>query len=312
MPFISVVTPVYKAADIVDELHRQLVSVLETITEDYEIIMVNDGCPAGSGEKIAALARKDPKLKFVDLARNFGQHIAISAGIAHASGDYIVVMDCDLQDPPQAIPAMLQKLRDSGGEVIFAERINRKENIRKKFYSRAFNYCIRKISDEKNVSDRDTGNFSIITNKVAKEFCKFGETKRNYGSIIGWLGFDLLYEPVECASRYAGESSYTFFKSIKHALSITLFQSVKPLFISIFFGSISAIACICFGAYLIYNFMAGDITAPGYFSLMFIVTLIGAMLFFTLAIMSVYIANIFQEQHNRPLFVVKRTINLDK
>ena len=100
MPYISVVTPVYNAVNIVEELHHRLVEHLEAITDDFEIIMVNDACPYGSGEKIAEIAAKDPRVKFMELARNFGQHIAISAGLDYAEGEYVVVMDCDLQDPP--------------------------------------------------------------------------------------------------------------------------------------------------------------------------------------------------------------------
>lgn len=311
MPYISVVTPVYNAVNIVDELYARLVENLEKITSDFEIIMVNDACPHGSGSRIAALAQKDKRVKFIDLARNFGQHIAISAGLDYAEGDYVVVMDCDLQDPPDKIELLLRELIKSGKEVIFAIREHRKEKFLKIFYSKSFQYIMGKFTEDVFKCDKDVGNFSIITHKVVLEIRKLREMKRNYGSLVRWCGFESAYVPVEVEARFEGQSSYTFFKSLKHAFSIMLQQSVKPLYISVFFSLISFVVACLFAVFILYNYFSENYTVSGYAGIMFALSLMSSMIFFILAIISIYIANIFDEQHNRPLYVIGRTINIE-
>lgn len=312
MPYISVVTPVYKAAAIVDELYAQLVANLQEITSDFEIVMVNDGCPEGSGEKIAALARADSRVKFIDLARNFGQHIAISAGLDYASGDYVVVMDCDLQDPPDKINDLLQALLSSRKEVIFAVREKRKEKFLKRFCSVGFRTVMGFFTDQLFYTDKDIANFSIISRKAVLEVRKLREVSRNYGSLLRWCGFECAYLPVEMDERYEGTSSYTFVKSLKHAFRILLQQSVKPLYVSVLFSICSFIGACFFAGNILYNHFWGNYGVSGYAGIMLTITLVSSMIFFTLAIMSIYIANIFQEQHKRPLYVVARCLNIDR
>lgn len=307
---ISIVTPVYNAVNIVDELYNQLVENVSRITDDFEIVMVNDACPYGSGEKIAALARKDSRVKFIDLARNFGQHIAISAGLDYASGDYVVVMDCDLQDPPDKIGVLFDALKQSGKEVAFSVRENRKEGFLKLFYSKTFSSVMRLLSDKIYVTDKNIGNFSIVSAKVVKEIRKLREYNRSYFGLVKWCGFDICYCPIEAQARFEGKSGYTFFKSLKHAFHILMQQSVKPLFVSVAFSLLCFVASFVFAGLILYNHFAGNYAVNGYAGIMFALTFIGALLFLTLAIMSVYLANIFQESHRRPLYVVGRSMNV--
>lgn len=310
MPYISVVTPVYNAVNIVDELYKRLVENLEKISDNFEIIMVNDACPYGSGEKISALAQKDGRVKFIDLARNFGQHIAISAGLDHAEGDYVVVMDCDLQDPPDKIGILLDELKASGKEVVFAVRENRKEGFLKKFYSGTFRAVMGLLTDKIFRCDKDVGNFSIISQKVVYEVRRLREMNRNYGSLVRWCGFEFAYVTIEAEERFEGSSAYTFRKSLKHAFRILLQQSVKPLFVSIVFSLLSFIFSCFFAGIILYNHFSGNYEVSGYAGIMFAITLISSMIFLTLAVMSMYLANIFQEQHQRPLYVVTRVMNI--
>ena len=309
MPYISVVIPVYKAVNIVDELYKSLVENLEKITSDYEIILVNDACPCGSGEKIATLAQKDKRVKFIDLSRNFGQHIAISAGLDHAEGDYVVVMDCDLQDPPDMISPLLNRLKESGKEVVFAVREHRKEGRVKRFYSKSFQYVMGRLSSDFFKCDQDVGNFSIITHNVVIELRKLREAQRNYGSLVRWCGFESAYLPLQSEARFEGHSSYTFLKSIKHAVNIMVQQSVKPLYISMLFFLLSSVASCFFAVALFTSVFLGS-TPDSYTGIMFALSLLGSMIFLTLLIMSVYLANIVEEAHNRSLYVVRRTINI--
>ena len=312
MPHISVVTPVYNAVNIIPELHRRLVENLEAITDDFEIIMVNDACPYGSGAKIAEIAEKDQRVKFIDLARNFGQHIAISAGLDYAEGDYVVVMDCDLQDPPHEIGTLLEELKKSGKEVIFAIRKNRKDNLLKKTESDLFNRIMRGLTNRIYHGEKGAGNFSIITHKVVLASRKLREHHRCYGSIIQYCGFESAYLPVEADERFEGASSYTFIRSIRLAFSILLQQSARPLFISALFSICCFLAAVLFAGTIVYHKLTGQYDISGYAGIMFTITLIGAMIFLTLAIMSLYLANIFEEVKGRPLYVTSKTVNIEE
>lgn len=312
MPYISVVTPVYNAVDIVDELYRQLVENLETITKDFEIIMVNDADPTGSAAKIAALAQKDKRVKLIDLARNFGQHIAISAGLDYAEGEYIVVMDCDLQDPPNKIPLLLEELKKSGKEVVFTDRQKRKEGFLKKFYSSAFRKCMSCLVDKEFINDKNVGNFSIITHKAVLALRKLKEMNRCYFAMIQWCGFEIAFVPIEAEKRFAGKSGYTFWKSLKHAFRILLQTSVKPLYLSIIFCILCFIGAVGLVGVVFYNYYTGHYTIAGYASIMTLIAVVGAMLFFILAVMSMYLATIFQETHRRPLYIIGRSLNIEE
>ena len=310
MPYISVVTPIYNAVDIVDELYHQLVENLEKITTDFEIIMVNDADPTGSSAKIAALAQKDKRVKLIDLARNFGQHIAISAGLDYAEGDYVVVMDCDLQDPPSKISLLLEELKKSGKEVIFAIRENRKEGFFKKFYSDIFKKFKNLLSDKIFQGDENIGNFSIITQKVVKNIRKLKERNRSYAGLITWCGFSPICVSIENEERFAGKSGYTFWKSLQFAISIILQQSVKPLYLSIIFCILCSLGAIILASIVCYNYYTGHYTIAGYASIMTVVAIVGAMMFLILAVMSIYLATVFQETHGRPLYVIGHLLNI--
>lgn len=312
MPYISVVTPVYNAVNIVEELHRRLVESLEAITDDFEIIMVNDACPYGSGKKIAEIAARDSRVKFIDLARNFGQHIAISAGLDYAEGDYVVVMDCDLQDPPHKIIVLLEALKQSGKEAIFAIRKNRKDSFLKKAESNAFNAVMRKLTSRIYHGEKGAGNFSIITHRVVLAYRKLREHQRCYGAIIQYCGFELEYLPIEGEERFEGTSSYTLLKSVRLAFSILLQQSARPLFISAFFSVCSFLAAFFFAGIILYNKISGRYDVSGYAGIMFTLTLIGGMIFITLAVMSLYLANIFDEVKGRPLYIINKTVNIEE
>ncbi len=310
MPYISVVTPVYNAVNIVGELYRRLTETLSRITPDYEIVMVNDACPFGSGDKIEELARKDPKVKYIGLSRNFGQHVAISAGLDYASGDYVVVMDCDLQDPPDKIPYLLEELKKSGKSACFAVREKRKEGFLKLFYSKAFNVAMRLLSDNIFYTNKNVGNFSVIQKKVVQNIRKLKEKNRSYFGLVRWCGFEILYVPVESQRRFEGKSAYTFLKSLKHAFHILLQQSVKPLFVSVFFSLFSFLVSCIFAGLILYNHLSGNYGVSGWASIMFAISLTASAVFLTLAVISLYIANLFEESRGRPLYVIDRTVNL--
>ena len=172
-----------------------------------------------SGYEIAA---RDTRVKYISLARNFGQHIAISAGLDYADGDYVFVMDCDLQDPPEEMGRLLDTLRRSGSEICFAVRNNRKEGWLKLFESAMFGFVIRRITDGVFWCQHDIANFSVITHKAVMAFREVKEPNRSYTGVLFWLGFSKVFVPIESRERFSGHSGYTLWKGIKLATNIIL------------------------------------------------------------------------------------------
>lgn len=311
-PFLSVVTPVYNAPGIVDELHKRLCGELEKITDRFEIIMVDDCCPHGSGVKCREIAARDPRVKFVALARNFGQHIAISAGLDYAEGDYVFVMDCDLQDPPDEMGRMFDTLRRSKAEICFACRNNRKEGWLKLFESAVFNFFMRRMTDHVFWCRHNIGNFSVITRKVVMAFRKVREPNRSYAGVLFWLGFRKVFMPIESRERFAGHSGYTFWKSVRHAMNIILQQSVKPLLLSAVFAflasALAGVSCIV----VVWKWINQGNAPTGWSSIIVIMSVLFAMVFIVLTVMCIYVANLFVEIHRRPLYTVRGTMNLPR
>ena len=309
-PFLSVVTPVYNAPEIVEELHRQLCEQLEKLTDRFEIVMVDDCCPRGSGAKCREVAARDPRVKVIELARNFGQHIAISAGLDYAEGDYVFVMDCDLQDPPDEMGRLLETLRGSDAEICFACRTARKEKWLKLLESRLFGYVICHITDRVFWCDQNIGNFSVITRKAVRAFRRVKEPNRSYAGVLLWLGFRKVYMTIESRARFAGQSGYTFWKSLRHAMNIILQQSVKPLLLSAVFAFLASILAVGSSVAVVWKWIAYGDAPTGWSSTIVIVSSLFAMLFMVLTVMCVYMANLFVEIHRRPLYTIRDTMNL--
>lgn len=309
MPYLSIVTPVYHAVNIVDELYRQLVENLEKITNDFEIIMVNDACPQGSGEKIMALAERDPRVKFIDLTRNFGQHIAISAGLDFAEGEYVVVMDCDLQDPPTSIKLLLDKLKQDKTDICFAVREKRKDSLSKCFFAKLFRKILSFFCKKEFYNEEDTCNFSVITRRVVLELRKLREKNRCYPVMLLLTGFSKSFINVEFNSRYQGSSSYTFLKSLKLAYNIMMMgQSGILVMLNAFALFVSCLFCFMSFMGLGYCILVGH--SFDTVLILFVFTLFFVMQFTIFHFIILYITGSYYEVLNRPLYFIKRSKNI--
>jgi len=215
MPKISVVSPVYGCRDSLNTLYTRLKETLVKISEDFEIIFVNDASPDNAWETIRELALKDDRVKGINLARNFGQHKAIAAGLDHSQGDWVVVMDCDLQDKPEEIIKLYNKAQE-GYDAVFGQRIGRQDSRRKRWASRLFIAVYDYLSDSK--TDPTIGNFSIISRKVVEGLKQMKEQHHAYTFFVIWLGFKRTYVEVEHAKREIGKSSYNFRRLITLAM----------------------------------------------------------------------------------------------
>ena len=231
---ISVISPVYRAQGGVDALVTRIKAVLDNLGRQYEIILVEDGSPDKSWDEIASIASGDNRVKGVKLSRNFGQHNAISAGLKQARGEWVVVMDCDLQDRPEEIPALLQKAEE-GHDIVLARRKRRKDGALKKFYSKLFYSVLGYLTGTK--QDPSVANFGIYNRKVVDVINNMKQTNRYFPLLVQWAGFESTAIDVEHAQREVGKTTYSFNKALRLAMDVILAYSDRPLRLTIKLGS---------------------------------------------------------------------------
>lgn len=308
MTVISVVSPVYQAEECLDELCRRLKVSLKSVTEDYEIVLVDDGSADRSWEIVEQLAAADTRVKGIKLARNFGQHYAIAAGLDFATGDWIVVMDCDLQDQPEEIPKLYRKALE-GYDIVFARRHERKDHWLARVRSRLFSIVYSYLGDIR--ADNAVANFSIASRNVICNVRRFMERNRSFPIFLSWVGFRRAYVNVEHAARFAGRSTYTWSKLMDFATDSIVSQSNKPLRLSIRFGFLLSLASIAFGVYLIIRYLVLGIPVAGWTSVIVSIWFIGGLVFANLGVLGLYLGKVFDEAKHRPLYVVQKTRNFD-
>ena len=304
MAHISVVIPVYKAEDCLHELHRRLVAALTSITEDFEILLVEDQGGDGSWSVICELAERDLRVRGFQFSRNFGQHYGITAGLDHARGDWVVVMDCDLQDRPEEIPSLYRKALE-GYDVVLALRDERTDAFHKRFFSYLFFKLFRYLSGLD--YDGEAGNFRIISRKVVDAFRSMRENLRLFGGLVTWMGYPTASIRVRHGERYAGESSYTFGKSVNLAFETIIAYSDKPLRISIKFGVAISFLAFVFGIYFAVRTMISGQSIVGWTSLIVSIYFLGGIIISTLGIIGIYLGKTFDEAKRRPLYIVSRS-----
>lgn len=306
---ISVVSPVYKAETIVDELVRQLIAVLPQLTDDYEILLVEDHSPDRSWQKITENCTRNPKVKGIKLSRNFGQHHAITAGLDAAKGDWVIVMDCDLQDSPHEIPALYKKALE-GYDIVYARRAIRQDGFLKKWSSRFYIKLFNWLSGAK--LDPAIANFGIYNRKVIKAVNSMREPMRAFVPMVQWTGFNSTAIDVTHQSRYEGKTSYNWSKLINLAMDIAVSFSDKPLRLTVNLGLMISGAAILFAIYNVIKYTLGIIQQPGFTSLILSIWLLSGLIIFSLGIVGFYISKVFEGVKQRPLYIVDEHINLDK
>ncbi|MBQ7274199.1 MAG: glycosyltransferase family 2 protein [Clostridiales bacterium] len=302
---ISVVIPVYGCKAAVRELYERLTATLSDITAEYEIIFVNDACPQGSWSVIDEITSQDKKVVGIDLSRNFGQSKAITAGLDHASGDYIAVMDCDLQDRPEELKKLYLKAKE-GYDVVFGMRKERKDTGFKKFVSKVYYKIYEKLSGFK--YDPEIGNFSVCTKAVIKSFCDMREYHREYSTYICWMGYKQAFIDIETDPRKEGKSSYTFMKKLRLAEDILTSQSDSLLRVSAYVGFGLTLIAFLYIVFLVIQYFVADID-PGWTSVIAIVLLVGGLIISSNGIAGIYIGKIFMQSKDRPLYIVREIKN---
>ncbi len=302
-PHLSVVIPVYKAEHCLDELYLRLKAALESISPDFEIVLVEDCGGDNSWQVIERLASADPRVRGLQFSRNFGQHYGITAGIDYCSGDWVVVMDCDLQDQPEEIPRLYAKAQE-GYDIVLARRGARQDPPLKRLTSFLFYRVFSYLADIE--YDGASGNFRIMSRKVTENFRRMGEQLRFFGGLVQWLGFPSSSIEVEHAERFEGNSTYTFSKLWKLATETIIAYSDKPLRIGIRFGFGMAGLAFSYGMYILLRAWLYGSPIPGWNSLIVSLYFIGGIIIAMLGIIGIYLGKAFDESKKRPLYIIRR------
>lgn len=306
MPHLSIVSPVYRAEKILPVLVQRITDAVKLITNDFEIILVDDFSPDNSWAVIEELAKENTTIKAIKLSRNFGQHYAITAGLDHAKGEWIVVMDCDLQDRPEEIPLLYKKAQE-GFDIVLARRSVRKDKLLKRLFSKYFYKALSYLTGSE--QDESVANFGIYHQKVNDAIRQMRESIRYFPTMVQWVGFRTVKIEVQHDERYEGETSYNLRKLLHLAADIILAFSDKPLRILVKGGLL--IALIFFVVALIYliKWFRGDIVILGYTSLIISVWLLSGIIIATLGVVGLYIGKIFEGVKNRPIYLIEKKIN---
>lgn len=304
-PHISVISPVYRAEGILNELVLRIEESIQRITDNYEIILVDDRSPDDSWNVMKSIASKRSCIRCFRLSRNFGQHYAITAGLDHACGDWIVVMDCDLQDRPEEIPLLYRKAKD-GFDVALARRFGRKDSFLKRMLSKLFYRTLGYLTGTK--QDETVANFGIYSRKVINEVKKMRESIRYFPTMVRWVGFNTISINVEHAERTEGKSNYNLRKLFLLALDIILAYSDRPIRIVIKFGLFISFVSILFIFYTIYQWWQGDISVLGYPSLIISIWFLSGCILTTLGVIGLYIGKTFEGVKNRPIYIIDEEV----
>ena len=306
-PVLSVVVPVYNEEVVVFESYKRLKEVLESLHEAYELIFVNDGSRDATPDIVRSICEADSTVHFIDFARNFGHQTAITAGMDYASGEAVVVIDADLQDPPEVIPAMIAKWRE-GYDVVYGKRAERKgETLFKRFTSAAFYRVLQKLTDVD--IPVDTGDFRLIDRKVCDALKLVKERNRYIRGIISWLGFRQTGVEFVRDKRFAGETKYPFKKMLRFAFDGITSFSVRPLKLSSYVGGIVSFVGFIYLLVVMYEKLFTNLTVTGWTSMMAVSLFFNGVVLMMLGIIGEYIGRIYDEAKGRPLYVVRETVH---
>ena len=301
---LSIVSPVYRAELVLDELVERIAKSVPSAFNSYEIILVDDFSPDKSWQKIVEISSKNSNVRGFKLSRNFGQHYAITAGLNQVSGDYVVVLDCDLQDQPEEIEKLFNESQ-KGFDIVLARRYERKDSLYKKTVSKLFYKTLSYLTGTK--QDATVANFGIYSKQVINEVVKLEEKIKYFPTMVKWVGFSTSYVNVEHASRSEGKSNYNLKKLLNLALDIILAYSDKPLRLIIKFGLSIALISFLMVIYVLFEKFTGKVSVSGYASLIISIWFLSGCILTTLGVVGLYIGKIFEGVKNRPSYIIEKT-----
>ena len=302
---ISAVIPVYGCSKSLEQLYTRLKKTLTTITDDFEIIMINDASPDDAWQRICALAKKDHRVKGINFSRNFGQHYAITAGLERASGEWIVVMDCDLQDQPEEIVKLYNKAQE-GYDIVYAQRVDRQDGFLKKFASKMFYTLLSYLTSTQ--QDASIANFGIYSKKSIDAVLSMRDKLKYFPVMIRWVGFHSIAIPIEHASREEGKSAYSVSKLISLSVDIMLSFSDKPLKLAVKLGFIISALSFVFSLFILVKALITGYIVPGWASTIMSLWFLSGLIIMVLGIVGIYVGKTFNQVKDRPSYIIQETI----
>jgi glycosyltransferase involved in cell wall biosynthesis len=299
-PYLSIVVPVFGCRSCLEELCRRLARVIDALGIQYEVLLVDDRSKDGAWESIAALETQYPAIRGIRLSRNFGQHIAISAGLAESRGNYVIVMDCDLQDPPELIPTLIAKAED-GFDMVLCRRAQRNHSLLRVGAAKAYFWLLSSLTGHH--IDGTLSTFSLLTRKVVTAYLRYSEASRHYIMILQNIGFNVGTVDFAHAPRACGKSSYSLLKLLNHAIDGVLLQSTRFLLWIVLFGISFGFAGFALAAgFSLQYFAFGSI--PGWTSLAVLILITGGAVISSVGVIGIYVGKTFEQTRNRPLYII--------
>nr|NQU93384.1 glycosyltransferase family 2 protein [Bacteroidota bacterium] len=309
-PHISIVSPVYGASALLEELVRRITESVSKITANYEIILVEDHGPDDSWEKIKALCAKDNKVVGIRHSRNFGQQYALNCGLDHARGEWVVTLDCDLQDRPEEIVNMYQKAM-KGYDIVLASRQNRQDDFLKKLYSKIFYRVLSYLTDTH--QDASIANFALYHRKVVDALKGMHDYYRYYPTMIHWVGFRMTKMEILHAEREDGKkSSYNFKKRLNLAADTIISFSNKPLRLMVKLGILISFIAMIMAIFLVVLYFVEDTNVTGWVSTFLSLWFLSGLMITILGMVGIYVGKIFENVKGRPTYIVGEVLNYEK
>jgi len=305
---LSVVVPVYGCCSCLEELYRRLTAVVHALVPTYEIVFVDDCSPDGAWNPLVNLADRDRNVQAIRLSRNFGQHAAITAGLTECVGRWAVVMDCDLQDPPEEIPRLYGAAL-AGSEIVYARRKRKQHSLFRRTAARLFFKLINFFNEA--AHEGEYGSFSIVSRKAIDAFLSLQDRDRHYLFILQWIGFTVSAIEYEHGLRHSGQSSYDLRRLLKHAFDGIFFQTTSLLRGIVYVGFVVSGAGVALAGDFVYQYVVHDVF-PGFTSLIVVILLIGGFIIISTGVTGLYIGKIFDQVKGRPLYIIEAVANRRK
>jgi dolichol-phosphate mannosyltransferase len=301
----SVVIPVFNEEGNLEVLHTRLSKVMESLGEPYEVIFIDDGSTDSSFQVLKGIHQKDNSVKAIRFTRNFGQHTAIAAGLHYCRGELVVSMDADLQDQPEDIPKLLDKLNE-GYEIVYALLKERQDSFMKKLSSKVYLWFLAKLTNQ--TINPEIPTFRMMTRRVVDYINELRERSRFYGGLVAWLGFPYAIVPVEHGERFAGKTKYSLWKMIRLATEGIVSFSDIPLRLIGYFGLMISAASFILGIYVLIRWFVWGIPLAGYTSIIVSIFFLGGVTLVVLGVIGRYLGGVLIEVKGRPLYVVRDVI----
>lgn len=304
---ICLIVPCYNEQEVIDACHQKIAAAIEPLTSQYafEIIYINDGSTDKTIEHLYAIKKKDPRATIINLSRNFGKEAAMTAGLDHAVADATIILDADLQDPPELIPELIRIWKEQDADVVYGQRISRGgETWFKKFTAASFYRVINWISRVQ--IPRNTGDFRLMSRRTVDSLKLLQEHHRFMKGLFAWVGFKQVPLQYHRHPRLAGRTKWDYVKLWNFSLEGITGFSTTPLKLASMVGLFIAIFSVVFGGAILYRTVTTGVDVPGYASLMVMITFIGGIQLLSIGLLGEYVGRIFNETKKRPLYLIDR------